>query len=682
MNLSAFEKTLKKTLEILFLFMVFMVPLVFSTQANDPFWVVEKFFLKFSVSILAVLFIVYCLLKKQFPLIKTPYNIAFLIFIILNLTGIFAGVNVYAWSDRVFVNLSYMLIFYMTLWYLDGNGKNGLNKVLTNVLRSGFVMAAYGLIQAGGMDFLPWRTTFNGRAASTLGNPNFLAGHMVLLIPVAFALAAGQGSRLMKFIIFLASACMTAALFASQTRGAYIGFMVSVAVLFILMATFLKEEFRKNSKVIIAMAILTVILIGGFFAVKKDAVQRIADIISLKDDSARIRASLWKNTFYLIKDNPLFGTGAGNFYIKYPYYQSRSMSPAQFRQNDYYKSGHAHNDFIQFAAEYGIPGAGAMLLIFGLMFFTGIRYLKGPGVNGMLVSGVLAAFAGLMVHAFFNFPFQIVPTAAIFFVLAAAACHAQESSSARPANVNAYVAAVLVLAAAGFMAEAVLSARVYAADVYLRKARENEHFNRMYDAVTLASDAADMNPWNDENVFYYAQVLEKTGNNGKSFDTYRAVYALNGAHWETLNALFNFYAMRNDEKGRTETADKLYRISPYSEKAADAEGYALYAAGKFDDAVKVYEQAIQNTGESASLLSQLSACYGALGNVQKTLEYADKAVALDPSFKDAYFNRAVVYYRMKNLKAARENLLKILSMSPDDDKAKGLLKVMNDAGKK
>ena len=683
MDSSAVERLLKKCIETLLLTLIFFMPLVFFTQASDPFWVVEKFFLKFSISILAVIFIIYCLIKKQFPLLKSPYDFVFILFIAINLLGIFAGVNIFAWSDRIFINLAYIIIiFYLAGWYLMEGGRGNLDKLVFSALASGFVMAVYGLIQAGGMDFMPWRTDFNGRSASTLGNPNFLAGHMVLLIPVAYALSAGRGGWLVKFFLFMTSACLTAALFASQTRGAYIGFMISIVVLFILTASFLKDEFGKNKKVIIALAVIIVVLTGGFFLAKKDAVQRIADIISLKDDSARIRAALWKNTFYLIKDNPVFGTGAGNFYIKYPFYQAKSLAPDQFKQNEYYKSGHAHNDFIQYAAEYGIPGAGAMLFFFGLIFYSGIRYLKRPEKDGMLTAGILSAFAGLMVHAFFNFPFQIIPTAALFYALAAAACFAQGGFVLKPVKTNMAVAALLAILAAGFITEAALSARVLAADVYLRKAKESEHFNRMYEAVTYASDAADFNPWNDENVFYYAQVLEKTGNYEKSFGTYKSVYALNPAHWETLNALFNFYAMKNDEKGRSEIADKLYRISPYSEKAASSEGYALYASGKFDEAVRIYEEAIKNTGETASLLSQLSACYGALGNVQKTLEYADRAIALNPAFTDAYFNRAVAYYRMKNLKAAKENLNKVLSISPDDDKAKGLLKVMNDAGKK
>ena len=676
------ERLIKKVIEVLLLAIVFFMPLVFFTQANDPFWVVEKFFLKFSVSLLAVIFVVYCAVKKQFPVIKTPYDLVFLIFIGLNLTGVFAGVNVYAWSDRVFINLCYIILYYITGWYLSGHTPNALNKLLIAALGSGFVMAFYGLIQAAGMDFMPWHTTFNGRAASTLGNPNFLAGHMVLLIPVAFAMAARRAGNLVKFVLILASVCMTAALFASQTRGAYIGFIVSMILLFALMVLFAREEFSRNKKTVIALAVIMTVLIGGFFVLKKDAVQRIADIISLKDDSARIRSALWKNSLFLVKDHPLSGSGAGNFYIRYPLYQSKSLTPEHFKGNEYYKSGHAHNDFIQFAAEYGIPGLGSLLFLFGLIFYSGITYLKRPEKDGMLTAGILAAFAGLMVHAFFNFPFQIIPTAALFYIFAAAAGFKQGGFSVGLKKVNPVSAVVMLVIAAGFMAEAALCARVLSADTYLRKAKENEHFNRPYEAMTFGSDAADLNPWNDETLYFYAQILEKTGNFEKSYNIHKKIYGLNPNHWESLNALFNFYAVKNDEKGRNETADRIYRISPYSEKAAGFKGYALYASGKFDDAIAVYELAIKNSGETASLLSQLSACYGALGNVQKTLLYADRAIELNPGFTDAYYNRAVAFYRMKNFKAAKENLNRILAITPGEERAKGLLKVIDDERKK
>ncbi|MEI7542290.1 MAG: O-antigen ligase family protein [bacterium] len=677
MNLSVIEKIVKKALETMLLASIFFMPLIFFTQANDPFWVVEKFFFKVAVIMLVCIFLTYCLIKKQFPLLKTPYDIAFIIFIVLNFLGIFSGVNVYAWSDRVFINLAYIVIYYLVGWSLLDGGTKNLNKLIFSALASGVIMAIYGLLQAGGMDFMPWRTTFNGRAASTLGNPNFLAGHMVLLIPVAYALAAEQGSMVRKGLLFVTAALLTAALFASQTRGAYVGFIVSIIVLFLLVVIFLKDEFRKNKKVIMVLSLIMLVLIGTFFLVKKDAVQRIADIVSLKDDSARIRVDLWKNTLYLIKDNPLLGTGAGNFYIKYPFYQAKALTPQYFKDSDYYKSGHAHNDFIQFAAEYGILGAGTMFLLFGLMFYSSLKYLKYSEKKGILVAGIIAAFAGLMVHAFFNFPFQIIPTAALFYMFAAIASYKQGNYSLQQVKLNIPVVIFIIVLSVCLIAESVLAIRVLAADTYLRKAKESEHFSKMYEAVSNASIAAELNPWNDENIYYYAQILEKTGNYEKSFDTYKAVYALNPTHWETLNALFNFYAMKNDEKGRIEISDKMYKISPYSEKAASVKGYTLYASGKFDEAVEIYKKALTDRGESASLLSQLAACYGALGNVQQTLIYSDRALALDPKFIDAYYNKAVAYYRMKNIKAVRQNLAKLLEVAPNNDRAKGLLKVIN-----
>jgi putative inorganic carbon (HCO3(-)) transporter len=675
------ERFTEKGFEIFLLVICFLIPLTFSVNANDPFWVVEKFFLKFSISILGLLFIALCLIRKEFPAVNTPYTVPFILFIAANLMGFIVSQNMYAAIDRLFVNICYIIIFYLSAWYAF-RGSAEIRKMLLTLLGSAFVMGSYGIIQSAGMDFLPWRTTFNGRAASTLGNPNFLAGHMILLIPISYAMFIVSKTTLKKTVFFILSAVLTIAMLASQTRGAYLGYVISLFVMLFCMFLFEKEAFRKNFGIIITLLIAVLVLGGLFFTANKDAVKRIADIITLKDESASIRVSLWKNSMYLIRDNFLLGSGPGNFYIRYPYYQSKSLSPEIFKQNDYFKSGHSHNDFLQFFAEYGIIGAGAMLALFWMIFYTGFMYLKKDGGSKALVIGTLAGMSAIMVHAFFNFPFQILPTTAVFYILAGLAVLSQNQFMVSRRAMNSGSKAVGVILILVFISSAVLSARALTSDFYLRKAKESEHFVKLYEAASYASDAADLNPWNDETVLYYAQILEKTGNHEKSFTYYKLACDLNPGSWEGLLALFNQYAMKNDLKGIATTGDRLYRISPYSEKAVSAYGYALYANSRPNDAIDVYEKAMKNSGETASILSQIAACYGALGNAPKTLEYAGRAVALDPTFTDAYFNMAVVYYRMKDYKTSVVNLKKVLAIYPSDEKANGLLKVITDARKK
>ncbi len=668
---------LQKAFETLMLFTLFFCGLVFFTGANDPFWVTEKFFIYFSTGLLFFAFFALCIARGSFPFFKTPFDMPFALFLAANLIGVIGVMNIYSFGARVFINLCYLVIFYLVVYY-GTLAKENIKKAMLAVILAGSVMAFYGLMQTSGMDFISWGNTFAGRAASTLGNPNFLAGHVLLLSPLALALFLSSKKPLVKTGLFFAAAIMIIALFATQTRGAYIGFVVAVITLVWLFVSFEKETIIKYKKAAIAAAVILLVISGLYFISNPQAIKRAGDILALKDEAANIRVALWKNSLYLIKDHFVKGSGAGNFPGLYSFYQAKSLSPEYFRDSSYYKSGHAHNDFIQFAAEYGVIGLGAMLWFFILLFDTALKYLKKQEGDRAAVIGIMAGSAGLLTHAFFNFPFQIAPTAAVFFALAAAAVSAEGMPvETAPKKRMKYIYAFLAII---FVAGFILSGRALSADAYLRKAKESAHFGRTYETVNYASEAADLNPWDDELVFYYSQALVNNNNPEKAFEMSKKVFMLNPGHWENLEYLFSQYTAKNDNKNVLDVSFNMYRISPYSDKAIMARGYALYLTAGYDEAVALYEKAMKIKGETASLLSQISAIYGAMGNVSRTLEYAARALEKDPEFADAYYNQAVAYYRMRDYKSAAKSLRSLLKILPGDKRAEGFLqKVLEDA---
>ena len=82
--------------------------------------------------------------------------------------------------------------------------------------------------------------------------------------------------------------------------------------------------------------------------------------ISRSNQSSRL--FIWEKTFDLIKDQPLFGVGHGNFETAYAQLLDSSRGETINRP-------HAHNDVIDKAAVTGIPGAIAYLLIWVVLFW-------------------------------------------------------------------------------------------------------------------------------------------------------------------------------------------------------------------------------------------------------------------------------------------------------------------------
>lgn len=148
----------------------------------------------------------------------------------------------------------------------------------------------------------------------------------------------------------------------------------------------------------------------------EESVQRFlpSDKASGLDPGLRIRAS--KMTFEMFSDNLWYGWGAGSFYYFFPHYQQRDMQlmyraaalererhvviPWERRRNIMLRISHAHNDWMQYLAEYGVVGFGLLLLSLGMMLAPVLRNLHAVSTENL----VLMATVGLiLLHAVADF---------------------------------------------------------------------------------------------------------------------------------------------------------------------------------------------------------------------------------------------------------------------------------------
>jgi O-antigen ligase len=116
----------------------------------------------------------------------------------------------------------------------------------------------------------------------------------------------------------------------------------------------------------------------------------------------------------MIGDFPLGGTGAGSFSSSFPRYRGAGI--------DFFYD-HAHNDYLQFAAELGIPAALVLLAFCGLSLVTAIRAQfrrRDPWMQGMAFSATMAIVA-MAIHGTVEFNLQIPANTATFMVLLALA---------------------------------------------------------------------------------------------------------------------------------------------------------------------------------------------------------------------------------------------------------------------
>lgn len=213
--------------------------------------------------------------------------------------------------------------------------------------------------QFSGEAFL-FRKTMLPRIGYTFGEANTLGGFYALLIPYLFSIiffgadilkSENMFSKLFKIFskifgypiifLFLLTLGMTA------SRGAMLGLVASFLFMF-----FVRRNKQTN------LIILLIILILLTFQPVRDFIGYVyAGIV----DEERI--IIWLNTLELVKIFPFTGTGLGNFKLAYNLYFGEEMM-------------HAHNIYLNTAAELGIPGFLMLLTLSIQMISCGIIYTK------------------------------------------------------------------------------------------------------------------------------------------------------------------------------------------------------------------------------------------------------------------------------------------------------------------
>ena len=138
-------------------------------------------------------------------------------------------------------------------------------------------------------------------------------------------------------------------------------------------------------------------------------------LLELMDGTAMARLSIWKDTLRGVQDYWPAGSGLGTF----PYAFQRSAMYLPQKTVDY-----AHNDYLQWLLELGLPGAALLVATLGFFFVTTILRIhqitshQTPShPRRMYAIGALLGAGGILSHAWVDFPLRIPAIAALASVL-------------------------------------------------------------------------------------------------------------------------------------------------------------------------------------------------------------------------------------------------------------------------
>ena len=238
-------------------------------------------------------------------------------------------------------------------------------------------------------------TTDAVRISGPVGDPNYFAQWMVMIIPLAVDRFSDETRRGLRALAAGSALAMTTAVVFTFSRGAVLGLVV--IGLFLLMRS--PRRVRTVAVLAFSAAVLISLAPGRYFD-RLGALSDVGGVGAGIDPSVRARTSEMTAAVRMFAAEPITGVGYGSFSLHYPETVRDLGIDVRATPRE------AHNLFLQFAAEMGLLGilllAGITAAVFisirrGRERFRRISDLRGDGIG----FAVTASLAGFLVTSLF-----------------------------------------------------------------------------------------------------------------------------------------------------------------------------------------------------------------------------------------------------------------------------------------
>jgi O-antigen ligase len=251
---------------------------------------------------------------------------------------------------------------------------------------------------AGGVQLQPTygAAAVGGRLQGAFDHPNQLGALCAMGTSIAVGLAFGARRPLARIAAAAAALVILTALMFTLSRGAWIG--TALALLFLLVAL---SEVRRALMMLVIPGVLVAALVASFLPVGQTEIKVVGErargltALSPYDNRHEIYAEAWRE----MRADPITGVGPGGF----PLASARAGS-----RTSTYAVVHAHNLFLTWGAEVGIP---AVLFILGLCLSlafaareAGLRFRRlGRRADRAVVAGVAAGLLAILGQGVFDY---------------------------------------------------------------------------------------------------------------------------------------------------------------------------------------------------------------------------------------------------------------------------------------
>ncbi|MBI9087276.1 MAG: O-antigen ligase family protein [Desulfobacterales bacterium] len=356
-------------------------------------------------------------LSWQWSWVKTPLDKPIFCLITLSLVSLVFSQHRYTSLWSFFLLLSYIAIYYLVVQAF-GTTKQIRRLIYVIIGLAVFLCAFFFIKKSGHNPFSWWDYSHIGlnrelsASSSTYGNPNHFAGFLVMAIPASLGLyMAGARTTIGAVVGLGLTLFLLTALVLSTSRGGWVsgaaglGFMAAVRM----------RRLRVNPKRLLYWIVPVTVFLLLVALGNRAVVMDIRSFFAVASDASLLsRATVWKSILAMIADYPLLGVGPGNFALVFTQYQPPVGSVVAVRYL------FAHNDYLQFLADAGLPLLVVMGWAGARFYGSGFSKLKHPDrfVRRMTLA-TMASVSGILVFSLTDFNLHIPANALLFTVLVA-----------------------------------------------------------------------------------------------------------------------------------------------------------------------------------------------------------------------------------------------------------------------
>ena len=659
--------------------MLFISPL--ARVENDPLGLIKWFIAHFCAFALLALLISSWAFAGRVRVFSSPIALPILLTIGLSALSLIWATPRFESVNRMrYIVLSWAPFFLCLLAPIDRR----MRRIAAVSLVAGVsVCSGIGITQYFGMlqtvwQKLPWEPELGKRVFSTMWNPNFLAGLLILALPLMLGLARTSASRWLRVLLLALYYLNFVCLLFTNSWGGWAGYVASLIFLFVAGRRANRRSPEKPAPkgrrsendaglapsrdwasarlVLIAICAATAI---AFFASKGKTVA--GTTVGMSE-----RVKMWNSTMMVIKRHAL-GVGVGNFAVFENEYEHKFIEPLQATTAEFRKdrdsllnnSLYCHNEFLETALETGFIG---LVLLFWFILTIGrlpfrnwshradFRDDQDASAAGdrFTALAVAAGAVAIITEGIVGYPLRVPTTvtslAAILGLFAPRRLIFQAEFRLPWALKCSVLCVCLIVAAYACMAG------YRPLDAEALYVRGMKHLLADKDYAAARKD--------------YERAI--------AFGLPR--YDVHFRLGESLLGLNQF-------ESALEAYQKALTIQPYHEYSFFGIAEASRALGRADAAIANYEKAIEYEPRFLDAYLELGRLYRSKGEAEKAIKTLDAGLKYVPKAREMALDAAVASSELGATKQAEGYLNDLLAAEPSDAVVLYNLRILRDAGR-